>query len=148
MMNAMVIKCLLAVILHVLFTTSLAFAVPAAKVTVKVVDEQGFGVEGAEVIVGFVKAKPSGWGTKPNPVNGVTDPSGMFSASGETGPSFQVNALKDGWYRSKMNLRFNEVFEGKRQPWNPEVKLVMRKIEDPVPMYARNAQIEIPAIGE
>ncbi|MDX1764111.1 MAG: hypothetical protein R3231_07310 [bacterium] len=61
------------------------------------------------------------------------------------------HATKEGYYRSYHDYKFKEKKLGRWQPWNPTIEVVLRKVENPVPMYARNTRwsgMEIPVVGE
>jgi hypothetical protein len=126
-----------------------ALSFSEAKLTVHVIDEQRQPVAGARVGFGF--EENTGWGTKEIPVIGFTDSGGFFAASAKTSNSVGFNVKKDGYYMSYGDYRYNEKKFGRWQPWNPEVTVVLRKIEKPLPMYARDTQmsgLEIPVAGK
>ncbi|WP_157046095.1 hypothetical protein [Geotalea uraniireducens] len=100
-----------------------------------VIDEEGKPMEGINVGIGF--EKNTGSGTKGIPVRGVTDSMGKFTGKHNTLEGVQYRAYKGGYYESSGEYRFKNEVGKKWQPWNPEIKLVLRKIEKPVPMYAR-----------
>jgi hypothetical protein len=118
-----------------------------AKVTVKVVDEGGQPVEGANAGVGF--QYDLDWATEVNSKKGLTDENGTFTAAGTGNGYIGYGAEKNGYYDSSYNYEFIEKGPSGWKPWNPELKVVMRKIENPVPMYARDtvqSTIEIPVV--
>lgn len=123
--------------------TSIAFAMSKAKITVKVMDEVGKPVEGVKVGIGFGKGD----------AEGLTNFEGRFSGSANCNSHIGFNAVKPGYYMSIGTYDFDY---GKKslirwEPWNPEVTIVLRKIENPVPMYARDtneSQINIPVVGK
>jgi hypothetical protein len=58
---------------------------------------------------------------------------------------------EEGCYKSSGVYEYKNHEGGHWLPWNPTVKLVLRKIEKPVPMYARNTQmsrLEIPVVDK
>jgi hypothetical protein len=136
-----------------LFTFSLihsgkSFALmDTAKVTVHVVDELGKPIEGAEVGVGFgVNSQ-----RKEISVKGVTKSDGTFSASELCNGLVGFNVVRRGYYMSIGDYNFSSKGLLKWEPWNPVVTVVLRKIENPVPMFARDtlfSEIEIPVIGK
>lgn len=120
-----------------------------AKITVLVVDESGNPVEGAEVGVGFGENSQR----KERPVDGFTKSDGRFSASEACNSSVGFRVKKSGYYMSSGQYIFNYEKKGflRWEPWNPEIKVVLRKVENPVPMYARDTRespIEIPVLGK
>jgi len=120
-----------------------------AKITVRVVDESGNPVAGANVGVGFELNTQK----KEIPMNGITNSEGRFSASEKCNGYIGFNVVKSGYYMSVGQYNFKYEKKGFMQwePWNPEITVVLRKIENPVPMYARNTKdslIEIPVTGK
>lgn len=146
-------------VLLVLFSEN-AFALPDAKITVKVVDEAGQPIEGANAGIGF--RKPSGQtfgGIIGKGQRGLTDANGLFTAQGATEPFVGIGASKEGYYRSftKYNFNYNEsgmIGFRKWQPWNPTVEVVLKKKIKPIPLYAVKQGIDneqslaIPGLNE
>ena len=118
----------------------------SAKVTLLVVDEEGRPLEGMDAGVGF--EKNTGWGTDASAQRGLTDENGRFTAAGNCNGHIGYGVRKEGYYRSHYDYDFKELGTFGWEPWNPELKIVMRKIENPAPMYARHAKIKIPVIGK
>lgn len=120
-----------------------AYALPIAKITVKVIDVNGLPVEGAQVGLGFERPKAAGQGAgiRLQGVKGLTDSDGLFTGSGETAAHVGIGVLKKGYYPSSAAY---ETFTGvsgiwgfrKYQPWNPQVEIVLKKKINPIPMYA------------
>lgn len=134
--------CVLSVFFLVLVGCSRALELPEAKVTVKVVDEFSNPVENAEVVVGFQGAGPQG--IKDVAVRGITGVDGVFSASRKTIDHIAYAAEKKGYYKSYVDYHFTTSTNGRWQPWSQEFTLVLRKIENPVPMYVRKFRLELP----
>lgn len=134
---------LLVLWLLVSFAVVPAFAHPEAKLTVKVLDEDGQPIADADVGTGFEI------GNKSIARRGRTNGDGIFSASGETTGYVSYGAGKTGYYHSYgkpyvgLDFRF-----GRWQPWNPMLELMLKKIVNPVPMYARRAIIELPSVDK
>ncbi len=126
---------------------------PKAKVTLKVVDENGTPIKGAKAGVGFESVYMFKGGINDVGITGLTDKNGIFTAAHDTMGYIGYGAEVDGYYLSRSEYRFTKHESGKWQPWNHEIKVVMRKIEKPVPMYARETgrvkpDIEIPVINK
>jgi len=115
-------------------------AVGLAKITIKVVDEVDQPVEGAEVLVCFF----GGCLTK-EAKTGITDGNGIFSMSANS-PDGQVGGGvgKEGYYRTSFHKDFIRRKLGFWQPWNKEIRVVLRPIVNPVPMYVRNKYFAMP----
>jgi len=120
---------------------------PEASLTIKVVDENGKPISGAEVGLGFEQGYKNG-----EPIMftiiGISDSNGTFVAKARTSNYISYGAVKNGYYRYSYVHRFKTNNKKRWQPWNPEVKVVLRKIENPVPMYARRAELEMPVLNK
>lgn len=127
---------LLSVIFVMQIGCSRTLYLPEAKVTVKVVDEFSNPVEKAEVFIGFQEGKGREQGIKGVAERGITGADGVYSASRKTIDHISYGAEKQGYYKSYVEYHFTTSKDGRWQPWNPEFKLVLRKIGNPVPMYA------------
>lgn len=116
-----------------------------AKVTLLAVDDSGQPIADAKVGVGF-----EGPGGKYTGKNGLTDEDGIFTASGESLGDIQYGADKVGYYSSHYRYNFKSMGAFRWEPWNPTLKVLLRKIENPVPMYAQKPyrSKEIPAVGK
>jgi len=130
---------IITVILSLLATSTVAY--PTAKISIQVIDSAGNPIEGANVGIGFEKAKSQGWGVDPYGYTGLTDSDGIYTAEGETGPRITYAVTKDGYYRtSGIYSNFTDVTGilgfRKYEPWNPTVDIVLKKINNPIPMYA------------
>ena len=88
-----------------------------------------------------------------------TDDSGMVvfdyaSKTGEFGINFSPG-LPKGYYVTRIpNYKFNKVAYGRWTPENPVIEVTLRRIKNPIPMYAKNLTNEgggllgIPAAGK
>lgn len=116
-----------------------------AKITINIIDEVGNAIEDANVGVGFQYDKS--WATDSTSIKGTTDSQGKFTASASTNGHVGARISKNGYYNSRLIYDFQESSLAGWKPWNPELKVILRKIENPVPMYARDtkqSRIEIP----
>jgi len=132
-------------------TTALGLEAPEAKVSVRIVGEDGLPIPQAAVTIGFEVPKPpaQGWGTVEKPAFGLTNEQGEWSATGPSSGHLGGNVKKEGFYDSYFAAPdFSDVREGKWQPWNPTVSVLLKKIVNPVPMYARRVRIELPAVDQ
>ena len=121
-----------------------------AKVTVNVLDGAGNPIEGAKVKIGFYYVSGQG-----NVVaqDGLSDAEGKFTASSKSDRDVGGNVSIDGYYTSYFSYDFKGKEFGFWQPWNPIIDVVLRKKENPVPMYARDLtrtlkKLEIPIVGQ
>ena len=118
-----------------------------AKATLVVVGEDGLPIEGADVGITFQYDKS--WETGVRGKEGMSDEKGRFSASGSGNGHISYGAEKEGYYKSHYVYDFTEKGIMGWMPWNPDLMVVLRKIENPVPMYARDtvqSMIEIPIV--
>jgi hypothetical protein len=136
-------KCLKLTLLIVFLTgvlipcSALAFM---AKVTLKVVDEDAKPVEGANIRICF-----RGGCLKKDAIKGVTDIDGLFSVSGLSADGQIGGAVeKVGYYDSTYHQDFVISKLGMYQPWNKEIKVLLRPKLNPVPMYVRRKYVNIP----
>ncbi len=114
------------------------------KATLNVVDENGKPVSEAKVSIGYDVPQPPGEHLPAGLITGLTDRDGVFSASHRDktyGLGFQIE--KAGYYQTWINHGFGIAYDP--QKWHLTLTLVLKKIGQPIPMYARRAQIEIPA---
>jgi len=108
-----------------------------AKLTTKIIDEHGVAVTNANVSVAYrekeeIKSK-----------HGINDADGIHVAevkSQRSGIGGQVS--KDGYYTSSYEFPFisnhEEIIkDGRWQPWNPTIPVVLRDIRNPIPMYVK-----------
>jgi hypothetical protein len=108
------------------------------KVTLKVVDEAGNPISAASASVGyFSKSRPAS-------INGLTDTNGVFTASHSAYSGLLgYTAEKIGYYTTRepscdLGFTYDPI------KWNPTQTIILKKIGEPIPMYARKVQIEIP----
>ena len=98
-----------------------------AKFTLRVVDDDGAIVEGAQVKMSFAM-ETSKW------ITGSSDDAGLFSASGKSRGEMLYRVMKDGYYLTAGRVEFGRhdgvvVKNGKWQPWNETKVLIVKKEE-------------------
>ena len=115
-----------------------AIGLSEAKITMQVVGEDGTPIQDAEVGFAFETR-----GTKKTSVKGVSDGDGLFSVKNGTSSGYTIySAKKSSYYRSGGNYSFHRKKNSRKwYPQNPTLKVVLRKIENPVPMYVRDTQL-------
>lgn len=115
-----------------------------SKLTIKVVDETDKPVEGANVLLCF-----KGGCLKKDATKGKTDVNGLFIASGYSVDGVTGGEVeKSGYYYSGYHHDFIRNTLGVWQPWNKELKVVLRPKIKPVPMYVRDKWVTIPVVGK
>jgi len=111
-------------------------------VSVLVVDENDQVVSNADVQIYFE-------GSENVTKNGRTGKDGAFTAVGKTTGVVFYAARKTGYYDS-LGLRIDYMRERATMPWEPRAtikKLVLKRIIDPVPMYARKMILTVPELN-
>ena len=112
-----------------------------ASFTVKVMDEVGLPVSNATVSAGFYRNPKPGYGAgmiQHQVFEGSTDTNGLCTVSGQCHGSASFKATKEGYYRSIWpKVLFRESSVTRWEPWNQLYEITLRKIENPIPMYAR-----------
>lgn len=121
-------------VLNLLFLNSCCYAdFPTAKMTISVVDDDGNPVSGANAgftTKGIIWSKAKlGFVSK----EGLTDAHGMYTATFDAINDVYYGADKTGYYKSSGKYHFREKKFGRWQPWNPEIKVVLRKKDQPGP---------------
>jgi len=131
-----------------------ALALPTAKYTLKVVDESGMPIQGANASISFMQPNSTGWGGKTNFVSGDTDINGIYTGQGETEQYGVYGAGAAGFYDTSFKYTGLKSVTGilgfrRWQPWNPTLEVVLKKIKNPIAMYAYDTDwIELPKKGE
>jgi len=124
------------------------YASSTAKLTAKIVDENGASVPGASVCLSFSGAKQGdGGGLTSFCREGLSDKDGLFSDSSGTLAEVGVVADKDGYYRSiqKYEFKSSSFLLNRWEPWNPTVEVVLKKKRNPVAMYIKGTDnLKIP----
>ena len=106
--------------------------------TIKVVDESGQPIEGANASIGYFSQ------SHPKSIDGLTDTNGIFRASHRAYSGILgFTAEKAGFYLTR-EPSYELGFAYDQVKWNPTQELILKQIGKPIPMYARKAQIEIP----
>jgi hypothetical protein len=131
----------LLVLLIPMLCVSCAAQLPQAAVTIKATNEDGQPVSGATAGASFNDPTSK---TLVNFVEGQTDNAGQFMAVARTDGLMSYSVTKDGYYKSVGRNGFFTIDGNHWQPWNPTLELVLKKVVNPVPMYARRLDIPIP----
>lgn len=120
-----------------------------AKITLKVVDQDGSLVEGASVKAGLFNSK---YKNVRQPFNGVTDTNGIYIIEGSTIQDVTYSVEKDGYYYTRGIYDFRDsapageqaVIDGKWQPWNSIQTVILKQIKNPTPLFVKSAKAELP----
>lgn len=123
-----------------------AFQCYDTKATIKVVDVKNNPLEYALVTGGFFCIANNNAG---GDFSGNTDKNGIVSFQDTSHGEFAYRAGKPGYYHAKSNykgwLKLDQgVKNGRWEPWNPTIEVILKKIINPVPMYAKRVRTNIP----
>lgn len=123
--------------LFLIICNNLAFGYPSAKITARVVDENGGIIQGADVHISFEIAKKEGWGTDNFGMEGISDSKGLFTGQADASSRIGITVLKEGYYTSRLLYEFpsRNKLNNRWEPWNPTVEVILKKKHNPVPMY-------------
>lgn len=102
------------------------------KVTLKLVDENGVSVPGANAGVGFYT------NSMPASIDGKTDTNGLFMATYSAQSDLAqlgFYAEKSGYYSTRMGYLLEPPYDTLK--WNPTETLVLRKVAKPIAMYSK-----------
>jgi hypothetical protein len=114
---------------------------PEAKISIKVVDEYSKTIDDAVINVGFLSNNDK---NKELSLSGKTNTEGLFSAEGKTNGLVGATISKNGYYNSTVDYPFTKKNGDRWEPWNPVATVILRKIEKPIPMYARRFDKVLP----
>ena len=104
--------------------------------TLHVVDESGVPVVAANAHIYYGRTNEAG---------GPTDVNGLFTASHrDASENLYIHVDKAGFYPFEVTYSLGRKFVP--EIWNPTQTVVLKKIGNPIPMYARDADIEIPEL--
>jgi hypothetical protein len=106
--------------------------------TLKAVNEAGKPVAGVKVFVDFSVYK--------EPISGLTDTNGIFVASHrDASENIGIRAERKEYY--PFMLEYNKgVYNPEK--WNPSLTILLRRIGDPIPMYAKEQEMKFPKLDE
>ncbi len=120
---------------------------PQAKVTVRVIEEDRQPIPG--VTASFVFGGQYDYQYTLVRVTGETDASGLFTGQGYTYGRFGHDLRKDGYYMGSAPIPiFRDAKDGHWQPWGATNTVILRRIENPVPVCAKKVRADIPDVGK
>lgn len=140
---------LLAVVAAAAVAVEKRLELPVARLTLRALDERGIPISGALVEMSFEEPIPQWGGGRLVAVTGKTDNEGKFSGEGHSVDIQGGRIFKEGYYSSSPeSFKFKTVADGKWQPWNPTLDVMLKKVVRPVPMYAKfKLETDLPIEG-
>jgi hypothetical protein len=118
---------------------------PRAKLTVKVLDEQGVPMPGAMVTFNFMNPTTR----DAIQVEGLTNAEGIFSGEGQTDGVMSGGVNKEGYYRGGFSFKgWSGLENGRWEPWNATYTTNLRPILKPVALFAKRVRAEIPVLDQ
>ncbi len=127
------------------------------RITIEVVDDLGAPIEGAQIGLSTFHhwERGEGFGRDVSSIyEAVSNAQGIATIEGKSlrGDTNYGPRLKSGYYSGgDGKFRFREVRDGRWDPWDPTVKVVMKRIVNPIPLYARKVgnilEFKIPAFN-
>jgi len=125
-----------------------AHSAEVINVTLRVIDEEGFPIKGAQAIIEYYRVD-STFDTK----HGETDENGLFSYRSKSEHDIGFSAEKDGYYKSSGKTHpyqmkdSRAVLEGGEPIYeDQEIELVLKRIKKPVELVAyANWEMDVPA---
>ena len=160
-MNRLINSCL---VVGLLLNTSCVFGNDAAmrraiqngaraKLTFHVTDSHGNPVTNANVSASFLVLSGEG----DNTINSITDTNGMCTVEGLCSEEILCQFSKEGYYDTR-NYKYDilsdypmpssALKDGRWQPWNPTINIILKEKRNPIPMYAKGFSVEYPCINE
>jgi hypothetical protein len=110
--------------------------------TMKVVDETGQPIEGAKASIGYFSK------SQPKSIDGLTDTNGIFRASHRAYSGILgFTAEKAGFYMTR-EPSYELGFTYDYSIWNPTQTIVVRRINNPIPMCAKSLNTHLPILDK
>jgi hypothetical protein len=115
-------------------------------ITIQVTDEAGAPVSDAKVSVGYYTTNST-----PANIDGLSDTNGIFVASHEDVTTFLGHDMgfvveKSGYYRTWVHYDLGPGYDAAK--WNSTTNLTLKKIGNPIPMYAKKVETKTPKEDE
>ena len=131
---------LIVALLIVVAANSSVFIFPIAKITMRAVDSDGNPIDNATVTASydFPKGMGMGWGTATKYVDGRTDKDGYFTITHKAAGRCNFSVSKDGFYDSSKSYTFSSRILFIWSPWNPTMKIKLKRKKNPTKMYAKS----------
>jgi hypothetical protein len=141
------LKCLF--ILALALNSTLAQNKPLWNATIKVIDEAGQPIAGADAKMSWNVNASDGTLTF-DKSEGLTDTNGIFSTSHEANGSIDLafSASKSGYYSTRISQEIAPLKDSDPAKWNHNVTLMLKKIGKPIAMYAKWVNLGMPVFDK
>lgn len=117
-------------------------------VTLKVIDDTGQSVAGANAGVGFFYGPRTEQKNNATSIDGLTDTNGLFVATHLAwGGLLSFVAEKNGYYTVRQS-QYDLGFKYDPAKWNPTITLVLKRMIHPIPMYAKWVNTHVPVLDK
>lgn len=113
---------------------------PQWQVTFRVTDENGKPIPDANVYADYLVGNEVS-----SKKTGATDTNGLITLAAHSGPAIGYSAEQTGYYttHSSYNFDFRNKAGGQWHPWNPTLQIVLKRIGNPIPMYAKHQAMKL-----
>lgn len=120
------------------------------QVTFRIVDDEGKPLSGVKTGVSWENAKARKPSERIRSEEGMTDQDGRITLSGKTFSSdIRYGAHKERHYAAwGLSYHFTDTRLMRWQPWNPTIEIVLGRMKNPVPMYAKRVEVKIPEFNQ
>ena len=118
-----------------------------AKITLKIIDQEGAPVVGATIKAYFTQPEGS---SNSALVTGASDENGLFTMEKLTKYQCRWEISKKGFYETQGRYEWQskftmEAYRTKRwQPWNPTIEVVLKDVRNPIEMEEHNITLKMP----
>lgn len=120
------------------------------RVSFRVVNDEGQPVAEAKVGASWENAHATKNSERIKSVEYVSDQDGRIALEGKaftSGVSYGAN--KEGHYAAwGLRYSFTNTHLLRWQPWNPTIEVLLKRIKNPVPMYAKRVEVKIPEFNQ
>lgn len=123
---------------------------PEWRAFVRVLDEANQPVSGADVEMSFYVKPPPGQTQAGERIHGLTDTNGLVQLvhenTGSIGLGFRTT--KPGYYPATKGHQFADYRQEEPAKWNPTITLLLKRIVNPIPMYAKRLNTHVPTLDK
>lgn len=120
------------------------------RISFRVVNDEGQPIVEAKVGASWENAYATKNSERIKSIESISDQDGRVTLEGKTFTSgISYGANKHGHYAAwGLRYLFNSAHSLHWQPWNPTIEVVLKRIKNPVPMYAKRVEVKIPEFNK